>query len=243
MCIYSIEIVVNILTVSKKKSNLLTIFFLSDSEVYIIVLTKTQMKNILLFISLSLLISCSSKNNADENSKQANADGSIQKLFSSYYEHRLHLFPLDATSNGDHRFDDQLPNNITESFRDTLKQFYSATLDSLNLFDRNFLTENNQASFDILQWDLKMNIEALNFPDHLMPINQFWSLSITMGQLGAGSGIQPFETVKDYENFLMRAHSFVPWCDTAIANMKRGIAQSVTLPQVLAKKYYHNCKA
>lgn len=194
------------------------------------------MKNTLLFISLSFLISCSSKNNADENSKQANADASIQKLFSSYYEHRLHLFPLDATSNGDHRFDDQLPNNITESFRDTLKQFYSSTLDSLNLFDRNSLTDNNQTSFDILQWDLKMNIEALKFPDHLMPINQFWSLSITMGQLGAGSGIQPFETVKDYENFLMRAHRFVPWCDTAIANMKRGIQQNIVLPQVLAKK-------
>ncbi len=192
------------------------------------------MKNILLFLILSFFISCSS--GIEENTKQNNSDAGIQKLFSSYYEHRLHFFPLEATSNGDHRFDDLLPNNITESFRDTLNHFYASTLDSLNLFDRNSLNENNQTSFDILQWDLKMNIIALKFPDHLMPVNQFWSLSITMGQLGAGSGIQPFETVKDYENFLMRAHRFVPWCDTAIENMKRGIQQNITLPQVLAKK-------
>ncbi len=193
------------------------------------------MKNFLLFISLSVLFSCTSNNNY-ENADRPNADALIQKLFSIYYEQRLQFFPLEATQNGDHRFDDRLPNNITESFRDTLKHFYSATIDSLNLFNRDSLSENNQISYDILMWDLKMNIEALNFPDHLMPINQFYSLTITMGQLGAGSGIQSFETVKDYENFLMRAHRFVPWCDTAIANMKKGIQQNIVLPVVLAKK-------
>jgi len=193
------------------------------------------MKNILLFISLSFIISCASNSNK-ENSTSVNEDARIDSLFKNYYEKRLHLFPLEATQNGDHRFDDQLPNNITQSFRDTLKNFYASSLDSLSKFDRESLNETNQTSFDILNWDLNENLEALKFPDQLMPINQFWSLSITMGQLGAGSGIQPFETVKDYENFLMRAHRFIPWCDTAIANMKRGIAQSVTLPQVLAKK-------
>ena len=193
------------------------------------------MKKLLLLISLSFFISCASNSNK-ENSISGNDDARIDSLFKNYYEQRLHLFPLEATQNGDHRFDDQLPNNITQSFRDTLKNFYASTLDFPGEFDRAALNQNNQTSFDILQWDLNENLEALKFPDQLMPINQFWSLSITMGQLGAGSGIQPFETVKDYENFLMRAHRFIPWCDTAIANMKRGIAQNVTLPQVLAKK-------
>ncbi len=193
------------------------------------------MKNFLLLISLSFFISCASNGNK-ENATFGNDDIRIDSLFKKYYEQRLHLFPLEATQNGDHRFDDQLPNNITQSFRDTLKNFYASTLDLLAEFDRAALNLNNQTSFDILQWDLNENLEALKFPDQLMPINQFWSLSITMGQLGAGSGIQPFETVKDYENFLMRAHRFIPWCDTSIANMKRGIVQSVTLAQVLAKK-------
>lgn len=201
------------------------------------------MKNTLLFISLSFIISCSSDYSEEKNSSHTNSDVSVQKLFRNYYEKRLQLFPLEATQNGDHRYDNLLPNNITESYRDTLRHFYSATLDSLNLFDRGSLNENNKTSLDILQWDLKMNLEALKFPDHLMPVNQFWSLSITMGQLGSGSGIQPFETVKDYENFLMRAHHFVPWCDTAIANMTRGIIQNITLPIVLAKKVLPQLKS
>lgn len=193
------------------------------------------MKKSLILLTLSLIFSCA-PTSEKQNSNASEVNSLIEKFFGNYYEHRLHLFPLEATSNGDHRFDDQLPNNITESFRDTLKTFYSTTLDSLNQFDRSLLNETNQTSFDILQWDLKINIEGLKFPDNLMPINQFWSMTLTLGQLGAGTGIQSFETVKDYDNFLMRAHRFIPWCDTAIANMKRGMAQNIVLPQVLSKK-------
>lgn len=184
---------------------------------------------------------CNSDTSSQKNS--GDEDFQIEKLFSSYYEKRLHFFPLEATQNGDHRFDDLLPNYITQSYRDTLKAFYSSTLDSLNLFRRENLSDNNQVSYDILKWDMEMAIEGLKFPDHLMPINQFWSLTLTMGQLGSGSGIQPFETSKDYENFLMRIHRFVPWCDTAIANMRKGIKQKIVLPKVLAQKVLPQLKS
>ena len=128
------------------------------------------MKKLLLLISLSFFISCASNSNK-ENSISGNDDARIDSLFKNYYEQRLHLFPLEATQNGDHRFDDQLPNNITQSFRDTLKNFYASTLDFLGEFDRAALNQNNQTSFDILQWDLNENLEALKFPDQLMPIN------------------------------------------------------------------------
>ena len=116
---------------------------------------------------------CNSDTSSQKNS--GDEDFQIEKLFSSYYEKRLHFFPLEATQNGDHRFDDLLPNYITQSYRDTLKAFYSSTLDSLNLFRRENLSDNNQVSYDILKWDMEMAIEGLKFPDHLMPINQFWS--------------------------------------------------------------------
>ena len=81
-----------------------------------------------------------------------------------------------------------------------------------------------------------MQQEGFQFHDELMPINQFWSLPLTMGQLGSGEGNQPFKTVKDYDNWLKRIDGFVDWADTAIANFNKGIAVGMVLPKALVIK-------
>jgi uncharacterized protein (DUF885 family) len=42
--------------------------------------------------------------------------------------------------------------------------------------------------------------------------------------------------VQDYDNWLHRVDGFVIWCDTAIANMRRGMATGYVLPKSLAEK-------
>ena len=39
------------------------------------------------------------------------------KLFADYYEEHLKLYPLEATFAGDNRYDDLLPNVLTDSLR------------------------------------------------------------------------------------------------------------------------------
>jgi uncharacterized protein (DUF885 family) len=69
-----------------------------------------------------------------------------------------------------------------------------------------------------------------------MPINQFWSTPILIGQLASGSSLQPFKMVKDYDNWLMRLDDYLQLCDSMIANMKQGMKEGYVLPKVLAKK-------
>jgi len=57
-----------------------------------------------------------------------------------------------------------------------------------------------------------------------------------MAQLGSGTGNQPFKTVKDYENWMKRVDAFLPWCDSAMANMRKGIALGYTIPKATAIK-------
>jgi uncharacterized protein (DUF885 family) len=161
---------------------------------------------------------------------------SIAPLFQSYYEDRMKLFPTEATMNGDTRYNDLLPNNISASYREEEKRFFQNYLDSLLSYDRALLSYNDQVSYDVLKWDLNMSLEGLKYPEQLQPVNQFWSLTLTMAQLGSGDGIQPFKTPKDYDNFLSRVNGFSEWSDTAIANMKRGIAQGIVLPKILAQR-------
>ncbi len=70
----------------------------------------------------------------------------------------------------------------------------------------------------------------------MVPTQQFWGLTLTMGQLGTGDGFQPFKTVKDYDNWLGRIKGYTLWTDSAIANYKKGIAAGVVLPKVLVEK-------
>ena len=168
---------------------------------------------------------------------------SIHEFFESYYNEHNRLYPMAATANGDNRYNDLFPNDISEAYRDTLRKFYTIYLDSLKGYDFNSFDANDQTSYEILKWDLEMALEGLKFQDYLMPVNQFWSNTLTFPQYGSGDGNQPFKTVQDYDNFLKRIDGFVIWCDTAISNMRRGMASGVVYPKILMERVLPQMKS
>ena len=60
----------------------------------------------------------------------------LASLFNAYWEDRAKLFPLNATAQGDNRYNDQLPNDQTRTFRERQRQFYQQYLAGLLKFDR-----------------------------------------------------------------------------------------------------------
>jgi uncharacterized protein (DUF885 family) len=161
---------------------------------------------------------------------------SLDRILNDYWEDRMKLFPLEATANGDYRYNDQLTITISESFRDSLRRFYRRQQSLLTGVDTSALDATQKISYRIFQYEMQMSVEGLKHPTHLMPINQFWSVTIDLPQLGSGEGNQPFKSVKDHENWLSRI-SFLPaWTDTAIANMRKGMQQGWVLPSALVKK-------
>jgi uncharacterized protein (DUF885 family) len=168
--------------------------------------------------------------NQDELSKNMN------KLFENYYEERLQLYPLEATAIADNRYNDLLPVDISDSYREKLKAFYQKYQNELTSFDRSQLEGQDVLSYDILKHETEIQLEGLRFHDNLMPVNQFWSMHLTFAQLGSGSGNQPFKTEKDYDDFLKRISAFVAYEDTAIANMKRGMAEGIVPPKILMER-------
>jgi len=168
---------------------------------------------------------------------------SIDSLFDQYYQERLQFYPVEATFAGDSRYNDTLPNNITVAYRNRLKAFYQKYKDHLKEYDTNNLTATQQMSYDVLMWECDINLEDLEFKTHLTPINQFYSRNLVMGQLASGVSAQPFETIKDYEDWLSRVDDFVVWCDTAIMNMKKGMTEGYVLPKALIKKVIPQMKS
>jgi uncharacterized protein (DUF885 family) len=160
----------------------------------------------------------------------------LAALFERYHDRYNRLFPLQATAEGDHRFDDKLPNDQTRVYRDTLKAFYSHYLGAMRKVDRNKLTANDKVSYDMLKYELEQRLAGFQFDNWKMPFNQFYGLPNTLPQLGSGKGAQPFKTVRDYERWISRLNGFPAWADSAIANFQKGERSGVVLPKVLVAK-------
>lgn len=186
-------------------------------------------------ISILLLSSC--------NNQPINSNKDLATMLDNYYEQRLQLFPLEATSNGDNRYNDKLYIDFTNSYRGELKNFYANFLSQTNKFKREDLNENDQISYDVFKREMQMSLKALTFKDNLTPLNQFWGLHLTLGQLGSGDGNQPFKTVEDYDNWIKRATVFSLWVDSAIAYFKIGMNENYVLPKSLAVKIIPQCKS
>ena len=153
-----------------------------------------------------------------------------------YYQGRMALSPMEATQNGVEGYNDLLPADFTDSYRDTLKTFYQQFKEGLHGFVRSSLNENDALSYDILEWELNLRLEDLRFHGNFIPFNQFTGLPLMLGQMGSGEGFQPFRSRKDHENWLRRAAAFQVWSDSAILYFRKGIAANFVLPRALVLK-------
>jgi uncharacterized protein (DUF885 family) len=170
----------------------------------------------------------------------------LGRVLADYFNDRMKYFPLEATQNGDTRYNDQLPVDFTDSYLDTLRLFFGSYLNKVLAFDRDKLNPNDQISYDIFTREMKMNLEGIGL--HLsinnvtmpniqyMPFNQFEGIPLFLGQMGSGTGIQPFLTVTDYENWISRAGKFQVWTDSAIVYFRKGLQNGYILPRCLVEK-------
>jgi len=184
----------------------------------------------LLFLPVTLLISCRNQENKPQTGKK------LSNILDSYWEERMQLYPLEATAKGDYRYNDKLTITISESFIDSAKRFYKKYLDDLKAVDTSGMDDNDKLSYKLFAYEMQMNLDGFKYPTNYLPINQFWALTLDMPQLGSGQGNQPFKSVKDYDDFLKRLSVLPAWADTAIYNMRKGMAAGWVLPKTLVVK-------
>ena len=160
----------------------------------------------------------------------------LQELMQTYHEETLKMNPIGATYQGDTRYNDYLPNYLSDDVMRKHKTFYKNILQELNSIADNSLSEDDELSKEILKCECETNLMGMKFPKELLPIDQMWTLQLTIGQLATGTGAQPFKTVEDYENWLSRVDDYVVWLSSAKMRMAEGIEQGVVLSKSLIRK-------
>lgn len=160
----------------------------------------------------------------------------LDALYADFWEASLKLNPLQATFVGDTRYNDQLPNFFSAQYRDQESAFAKAWLAKAEAIGPDGLDGQARLSYDIFVRDLRNEIEGERFPDWQQPLDQFRNIAGMVAQLGSGTNAQPFETVKDYDNWLARANRLPELFGTMQDNMRIGMKSGVVQPKVLMVK-------
>ena len=163
------------------------------------------------------------------------ADQQLTTLVEEYYDKYLELNPVQATLNGDYRFNNRLGNDISPQYLAESRALESDYLKRLGDIRVDQLGTQARLSYDIFRRDRMEAIEAFTFQSELLPINQFGNWVTLFAQLSA-TGLHPFRNVKDYEDWLSRVHDYVAWADQAIVNMRAGVNKDIVQPRVLMER-------
>lgn len=194
---------------------------------------KAILNHCLILMMAALLIACEQ---GTQSPVEIEAGQRFRQLVDAYFDEALELDPVWATTIGDHRFDDRFANNISPQHRQRDKELQLAYLTKVTAIDPQSLTSVDRQSRELFIRDRKIAIEGLNFPNHLLPLNQMFNRVTQFVQMGSGRSVHPFETLKDYLNFISRIDDFAIWVDQAIANMKQGVEQGITQPRVVMER-------
>ena len=184
------------------------------------------------FLIIASMISC--KKSDSPITKVTPVD--LDSITANYYEQYLKLYPLDATAQGDERYNDQLPIHIDKDFISGEITFYNSVQNQLKKVDYKSLSDQDKTVYDVLDYTLKDKIERYAYHPEYIPFTQFSGLPLDFPLLGSGQGNQPFKTEKDYSDWLKRTENFPAWMDAAIENFREGITNQYVLPKKLVVK-------
>ena len=196
------------------------------------------MKNLILFCLLFFAISsCNQKPTKIENNLEFN------NILENYYQDGLKLNPINATNEGDSRYNDKFPELITNDYKNKQEKYYNKYLNEVSKFKMNDLSDVDKMSKSILEWECKTNLKSLSFNTQYTPIDQMWSIHLIVGQLASAEGAQPFKTISDYNNWLVRLDGYMKWLEDAEIKMKEGMSDGYVLPKSLISKVIPQIKA
>ncbi|GGP51373.1 hypothetical protein GCM10009347_18040 [Shewanella algicola] len=207
------------------------------------------MNKTFLALSVSLLLAtqgCSDSaktsepvNSAPSSVAQAAEQTASEKylaMVDAFFNEQLKLEPIYATFVGVNEYNDQFGGSLTEEYLKQRHELNSRYFSQAKSIDVDQLSASLKLSYDMFIYDRNMALIGESYPEHFLPINQFYSTVFTMVQLGTGESAQPFKTVEDYQHWLSRLRGFIKWTELAQQRMDEGIASKVVLPKVLVER-------
>jgi uncharacterized protein (DUF885 family) len=166
----------------------------------------------------------------------AGASAQLAALVAEFWQDDLRMRPFNATSLGDPRYNGSFPNFIGLQYLSELKAQEERYLARARQIDPKQLTPEDRLTWEVFVRARAVALEGFQFPNELLPVNQFQGQPQELALFGSGRGPQPFRTVKDYDDWAQRTRGFPVWAEQAIANMRAGVERGIVLPRPLVER-------
>ena len=167
------------------------------------------------------------------------ADTLFTALVDDIWQFDLREDPLFATSTGEHRYNDRLPQvSVADSERRQLQR--AQFMSRLEKIERGQLSPTQQLNFDILRRQLADDLAEFEFRSYLIPITQREGFHIGFPQLPKDV---PLKTVQDYENYVARLRAFGDYTDGHVGLMRAGMTAGHTLSAVVLEGWQQSVDA
>jgi uncharacterized protein (DUF885 family) len=156
----------------------------------------------------------------------------LLSLFDEEWEYRLRTRPEFATALGDKRYNDRLSDESPSFFQSDVeqKQKFLVRCEAIN---PGGLSHQDSLSRELLIRDLRLEIEGARFKPWETPVNQMSGPHLHLPDLVT---LTPFDTVKDYDNYVARLNQIPRLFDQVMANMRQGMRDRLMPPRYLLEK-------
>jgi uncharacterized protein (DUF885 family) len=156
----------------------------------------------------------------------------LLSLFDEEWQYALRSNPEMATSIGDNRYNDRLNDRSPEFYQSDQKARHKF-LDRFEAVNPASLAGQDALSRELMIRNLRQDIEEARFKPWEMPVNQMDGPHL--GLLETLS-LTPFNSVKDYDDYLSRLHQVPRMLDQVTGNMRQGMKDRLMPPRYLLEK-------
>jgi uncharacterized protein (DUF885 family) len=172
-----------------------------------------------------------SRSGAADHLSSDDAAKALHQLIDAEWNYRMEHSPTTASTLGDRRWNERWDDLSLEAIGRN-HQHELEVLEHLKSVDRGRLSAPDQLNYDLFRKDYDTDLEEYPFQWYLVPLNQREGVQ-TWDQL---ADALPFDTLKDYEDWLARLRSYPVCLEQTTGVMREGIRRKMLLPRVVMQR-------
>jgi uncharacterized protein (DUF885 family) len=176
-------------------------------------------------VEMLLAIGCHTQTGNEQHAR-------LQSLISQEWEHRLRTRPEFATEIGDNRYNDRLRDYSADAIAREV-QYDRRMLHSFRKLDTNGLSKEDQLDRILILRTVETRVERDSFKNWEMPVDQMNGPHLYYATLPEN---MPFNTTRDYDNYLSRLRGLPHVFSQVADNMRLGIRDHLMPPSYVLEK-------
>jgi uncharacterized protein (DUF885 family) len=176
---------------------------------------------------------------AADNTSLDSRRAQINQLLKDEWEYELKESPERATVYGDYRYNDRW-SDASLAHVQQQKRDLQEWLSKFEAVDTAGFTEQEKLNQSLMVRNLKQRLEAIELKTYEMPIEQFNGAHLQFAQFVA---LIPFNTTKQYEDYLARLHAIPALFNQLIEVLQQGEKDKLMPPRYLLEKAVTQCKS